>query len=134
MEDLQIARMSSLLSSVLPNDTGDYWCLKRNIAGSVRGFVSLQYLSPFGIYSTSIFRNIPTSIKISLLFRRSWSNWKKSSHNTFISTVWGAYNAFIYNVLLQGTQGRMPKKRLSHQELNDVDPFRVPKLHYLMQN
>ena len=51
--------MSSLLSSVLPNDTGDYWCLKRNIAGSVRGFVSLQYLSPFGISSTSIFRNIP---------------------------------------------------------------------------
>ena len=59
MEVIQIARMSSLLSSVLPNDTGDYWCQKRNIAGSVRGFVSLQYLSPFGIYFTSIFRNIP---------------------------------------------------------------------------
>ena len=31
-------------SSVLPNDTGIYWCVKENIAGRVRGFVDLQHV------------------------------------------------------------------------------------------
>ena len=51
--------------------------------------VAFRYLSLINLY-TFIF----------ILFRRCGPNKKKPSHHTFILTGRGAYNAFIYNVLL----------------------------------